>query len=304
MRIPVILFLLACLSACNSSPTTTESAEATPEQAETPESAPPSDVPETKPTSAPVASSEQRLAGYYIGDFEAAKLDESQNYSYSNRINISIERMGDGQISGRSIVAGNDRPFSGTYTAKENGTFEVEAKEPGDDKYDGVFSFQILPKGEKIVGTWKANNGSLAVSEREYVLEKRTFSYDPNNDLPEDVSWAQLYNGEHPEEFLEEAESLSEDVLKFNPSKVALKKEDVENMFRGDLEIMRNSIYARHGYSFKNRKMRYIFDHYVEWYIPVSVDIRNELTALEKQNIELIKRYEEHAEKYYDYFGR
>ena len=66
----------------------------------------------------------------------------------------------------------------------------------------------------------------------------------------------------------------------------------------------RNSIYARHGYSFKNRKMRYFFDNYIDWYMPVNTDIRNSLTDIEKRNIELLKRYEEHAENYYDEYGR
>jgi hypothetical protein len=38
--------------------------------------------------------------------------------------------------------------------------------------------------------------------------------------------------------------------------------------------------------------------------MPVSVDVRHKLTAIEKQNIELIKRYEKHADKYYDEFSR
>jgi hypothetical protein len=61
-------------------------------------------------------------------------------------------------------------------------------------------------------------------------------------------------------------------------------------MYKSDLEVIRNTIYARHGYSFKNRRMRYIFDGYVDWYMPVSVDIRDQLTAVEKQNVELLKR--------------
>jgi len=38
--------------------------------------------------------------------------------------------------------------------------------------------------------------------------------------------------------------------------------------------------------------------------MPVSTDVRAQLTDLEKKNIDLIKRYEEHAEKYYDEYGR
>ena len=100
-----------------------------------------------------------------------------------------------------------------------------------------------------------------------------------------------------------EGEMLTEDVMTFNASNTALKKEDLENMYKGDLEVMRNAIYARHGYSFKNRKMRYVFDQ-IDWYIPVHTDVRSDLTDLEKKNIDLLKRYEGHAEAYYDSFGR
>jgi len=74
-------------------------------------------------------------------------------------------------------------------------------------------------------------------------------------------------------------------------------------MHKGDLEVIRNGIYARHGYSFQNRRNRYMFEQ-VDWYIPVSIDIRTELTDIEKKNIELLKRYEAYAETYYDDFGR
>jgi len=67
---------------------------------------------------------------------------------------------------------------------------------------------------------------------------------------------------------------------------------------------MRNSIYARHGYSFKTRRVRYVFDNYIDWYMPVSLDIRDKLTEVELKNIELIKRYEQYADKHYDTFGR
>ncbi len=116
------------------------------------------------------------------------------------------------------------------------------------------------------------------------------------------MSWSQLYE-KHPK-FEDREESLTEDVLSFNASNEELKKEDIENMYKGDLEVMRNAIYARHGYSFKNRKMRFIFDSSVDWYMPVSTDIRDDLTDLERKNIDLLKRYEEHAGRYYDVFGR
>ncbi len=100
------------------------------------------------------------------------------------------------------------------------------------------------------------------------------------------------------------AEFLTEDAIKFNASKTQLRKEDVENMHKGDLEVIRNAIYARHGYSFKNRRMRYLFDRSVDWYMPVSTNVSQQFTALERKNIDLLKRYEQHAASYYDSFGR
>ena len=78
----------------------------------------------------------------------------------------------------------------------------------------------------------------------------------------------------------------------------------MSNMHKGDLEVIRNAIYARHGYFFKNRKMRYLFDYAVDWYIPLYTDVRGMLTEVERKNVDLLKRYENHASKYYDSFGR
>ena len=131
----------------------------------------------------------------------------------------------------------------------EGKLFKVEAAEPGDDKYDGKFSFTIDPEKNTVSGTWKANDNKLDVTERKYTLAKKQFKYDASLNLPEDVQWAELYdkNPKFPDKF----EALTEDVTKFNASTTELTKKDVENLYKGDLEIIRNAIYARHGYSFK-----------------------------------------------------
>ena len=69
------------------------------------------------------------------------------------------------------------------------------------------------------------------------------------------------------------------------------------------MEAMRNEIFARHGYCFKKKNLRELFED-KDWYIPNTVDVKKDLTDIEKKNIALIKRFEKYAEEYGDDFGR
>lgn len=246
------------------------------------------------------AKTDHPIIGSYVGLFEAKTYDANQNISWSNKITVFLDSIVGDQLFGHSVVAGNLRPFIGKLR-KEGGQFVAEGSEPGDDQYDGRFAMTIDAAGKSIKGTWRANK-KLGVSERQYDLKRRSFRYDPSLELPEEAGWADLYNSY--DEKTGKAEFLTADVTKYNASARLLKKEEVENLYKADLEVIRNAIYARHGYSFKNRRMRYVFDSYVDWYMPVSIDIRDQLTAIEKQNVDLLKRYEQHASRYYDEFGR
>lgn len=247
----------------------------------------------------------EELLGAYVGMFDAVEYDEEKKYTHSNKINISIDKIDGNQIEGYSVVAGNDRSFKGVLTALEDNIFEAKVEEPGDDKYDGIFKFKIYPSRYRvegrIEGTWEANDKKLLVTKREYDLEKKNFKYNAKQELHLDFDSFSFYDTHDRK--TNEYEYLGQDYNKKNASSQKLTKADVENMKKGDLEVMRNAIYARHGYSFKNRRMRYVFN-YVDWYFPVSTDIRAKLTSLEKENIDLIKRYEQHAESYYDSFSR
>lgn len=244
---------------------------------------------------------QSEVSGSYVGMFEAAVYDDKRDYTATNKINITLENVSNGTAKGYSVVAGNQRTFSGTYEVDKSGNYQIKVEEPGDDRYDGKFEFVYYPKVNQIAGKWMANNQKLAVSVRQFELDFRTFKYDPNLQLGH-KEYTKLSSSQH--DYENDGEFLTADAYKFNASTDVLKKEDIENMYKGDLEIMRNTIYARHGYSFKNRKMRFFFDTYVDWYMPASTDIRADLTALEKGNIDLLKRFEQHAGRYYDTFGR
>lgn len=268
--------------------------------------------------------STSKLLGTYVGRFIASNKNPNDSYSISNKINITINQITSDSIFGFSVVSGNKRPFKGK---KHQKSMITNVYEPGDNPYDGRFEFSISEKNGHLIGKWYANNNSLIINERYYDLESAFFSYNKDQVLLEYIEFTDLYNEDLEEEnkFKEEEnkrleedyeitgedyqyeeilhEFLTEDVLKFNASNTLLNEEDIANFSKGDLQVLRNSIFARHGYSFKTKKMRYIFDN-IEWYIPVSTDVRNELTEIEEKNIELIKRFEEHAERYYDSFGR
>jgi len=232
-------FLILCaLSACNASGTKDKSNTAA--VAEMPSS---------------------KLLGSFVGAFG------------DNKITLLITKSSGDTVEGRSVVGGNDRPFTGTL--KNTGdAYAIVAKEPGDDKYDGVFNLTINAKQPDVVtGSWEPNTPGAHLGPKTFSLQRKTFNY------LQDV-------GEYPQ-----------------ASKRLLKEDDVENLMKPELEQMRNEIFARHGYCFKKKDLREMFED-KDWYVPNTVDVRKDLTEIEKKNILLIKKYEKYAEEYGNDFGR
>jgi hypothetical protein len=198
------------------------------------------------------------MKGTYVGAFG------------KHKITICLDRVIGATVSGYSIVAGNERAFSGSFEAIESG-FKVVAKEPGDHAEDGVFAFNFKAKPKAISGVWVALDKKIG--KRDFNLPAKVFKYNPKA-------------GKYPK-----------------ASTSLLKERDVENMKPEELRIMRNEIFARHGYSFKLADMREHFEA-IDWYMPMAVDITTKLTENEKKNAALIKRYEKYSAEYYDSFGR
>jgi hypothetical protein len=234
-KIFTLLFLSCFLAACNNNRTSSESVKDSP------------------------GKLLEKALGSFVGIFG------------DNKITLLITKAEGSIVEGRSIVGGNDRPFTGTIKEKD-GTYSIQAREPGDDPNDGIFSFTMESANPDIItGSWKPFDSKKAA--KDYTLQRRAFKY-------------RIDVGEYPEAAQRE-----------------LKPEDVENLMKPELEWMRNEIFARHGYCFRKKSLREIFEQQ-EWYIPDNTDVRDHLTAIEKKNIELIKRYEKYAEDYGDEFGR
>jgi len=255
------------------------------------------------------------LIGYWVGDFEPDKDEEliknfmdtdESAWKFYKRLNLSIDSISGENIYGHSVVSGTRRPLNGSYK-KEGDTYVFLLLEPGDDKFDGKFEFTINENDSEIVGTWKAF-GKVKMFSRVYKLRKILFQYNASNELESRyIDGNKMKENKlmyEDEEYIEESYfSTSASVFDFNSSLEELNSKDVENLSKADIYILRNSIYARHGYSFKSAQLSSYFQEQ-SWYYPVKSDIKKELSKIEKNNISLLMRYEKNAEEYYDVFGR
>ncbi len=66
---------------------------------------------------------------------------------------------------------------------------------------------------------------------------------------------------------------------------------ELKNASKGQLKIMRNEIFARHGFTFKTDKMKKYFED-CEWFKATKNDVNSELSDIENANIKLISSYE------------
>lgn len=197
--------------------------------------------------------------GSYVGDFGPHK------------ITVCVEKIVGRTLIGYSIVAGNERAFSGAWQTVPVGIAFI-GKEPGDHAQDGIFTLLFDSSAKVLYGTWQSQNKKKPETVQ-LTLQRREFKYDKKV-------------GTYPQ-----------------GSTRVLKVADVENLRQNELRLMRNEIYARHGYSFSIRDMQ---EHFAkqDWYMPCALDIKDQLTQTELKNEALIRRYENYGAEYYDRFGR
>ena len=265
----------------------------------------------------------QEDIGLWAGLFEADSIDSEKgdNWSYQNRISIVIQKINnDNSVEGYSVSAGNIRPFKGDLVKEGNSRY-VMANEPGDHKYDGTFKFNISEKDDSIYGTWISKRKDLPVLSRKFNLKKTAFNYNPENILKKakddmeyedsyaNIDWVNTKEKKYSEStdgeeyYFDVQRAASEEIYKINGSTQKLTEKQLKNLHKLDLEIIRNTIYARHGYSFANRGARQFFD-YVDWYVPLYTNVEDKLSPTEKENIALLKRFEKYATDNYQQYGR
>ena len=74
-------------------------------------------------------------------------------------------------------------------------------------------------------------------------------------------------------------------------SEVLLTEYDLKGMSKEDMKMMRNEIFARHGYIFKSPAMNAYFERQ-GWYKGQFMDVNDKLSTLERENVIFIKNHE------------
>jgi len=276
---------------------------------------------EPKVSNSLVVNSKEDLLGYWVGDFNASLSDEEMDTIYGNEnysnlitriITFSIDEIKGDSIIGHSISAGNISPFKGLLVENAS-NFEMKVDEFKKERTDGNFYIQIKKSDSVMNGSWQAYKPSeLKIYKRNFDLKKKLFVYDKeavlnntfhNTDKSKSVTITDTIDDEvevydHTEYF-----STTEKLFEKNASNEELTSDFVSNLSKADIFILRNSIFARHGFAFRDKQLRMYFEQFY-WYMPVFGDVKNDLTEIEKKNIDLLLRYEQNAEEYYDTFGR
>lgn len=278
------------------------------------------EITETRPQKDTLLASQnpevhKEMYGVYYGYFSPDDNLNDGEYTEEDmvkKISIKINKITKDSVYGQSVLNGNQRDFRGVLNENTN-SFVLD--EPGDNKTDGRFDVKI--KGDSLVGNWTAfNQSSVRVKSKTLKLEKKEFVYNPNFMLDKDtdvvdwtshktkkVSYGKSEDGTEESYETDQQRYATDAIFTVNASKQKLTEKDLKNLPKLDMEIIKNAIFARHGYSFKKETFRQFFNQSA-WYVPVSNNVDAELTPLEKENAALLNRFIKYAEDHYDTFGR
>jgi hypothetical protein len=257
-----------------------------------------------------IIKDEKDLTGYWAGTFgpdKADTLEEDGDYqSGYNKINISLDHIDGNQVEGHTVIQGKLRPFK-CLLKKAGSKYKFSFKGSADEKSTGIYTLSIAQGDSLLTGHWSGGN---KVPSHDFALTKKLFSYNPDWKLESSsfIDWSKLkqetVKPDSGEAYTESRfATTSDEVQKYNPSTEVLTTKYLGNLKKADLLILRNSIFARHGYTFKKSLLSWYFSEQ-SWYVPISNDVIAELTPIEKQNLKMMAPFEKYAQEYYNAFGR
>lgn len=183
-------------------------------------------------------------------------------------LKLSIDSVNekDKIITGHLITEGKKTTYKRPYFLDQKSNKLIVEKTKDD------FGIELHQDGSKLI----FSRGAFEKSE----LVRANFKYDA--ELPIDLrQYISMTHGHRqtkiPVELNASQEILTEPVLK--------------ELTEVELDIIRKSIYARHGMAFSENKDIYFFETRVKGYVPFFLNVDDQLTALEKRNITLLNTF-------------
>ena len=187
-------------------------------------------------------------------------------------------------------------PHCGTEQPHEE---KVEVKENGFKKWLLIISVIVLLLG---AGAWYLFSNGFLFGDSSNVAVAETVDSDSitvvdeteNDPVAVEAAEARQAMEEGIKELEEEEARSEDDGYDSTLSERKLTGEDLEGKTKKELELMRNSIYARYGYRFKRDDL---FSHFSQfrWYNPTTSEmstVYSSMSEIEKYNVDLIKKYE------------
>lgn len=193
----------------------------------------------------------------HVYALEIQHLQKSWTGKYDEqKIGVIIQSIDRNQVKGYSILGKNKQNFTGKVQATSQG-YKITAIENGAKASSGTFTFIVNSKQPNVLeSSWESSTAK--VKPKYFDLKPQQCRY-------------------------------QRDVGDYPAGSQRLLKDDDLQIPAEELDWMRNEIYARHGYSFANKEIATNFADY-NWYMPCSTNVENQLTQIEKTNIQRIKK--------------
>ncbi|MGM9802201.1 MAG: YARHG domain-containing protein [Candidatus Limisoma sp.] len=93
------------------------------------------------------------------------------------------------------------------------------------------------------------------------------------------------------DEFQQEEAAAEEDFIWLSDSYINMNDIIDHGYSRSDARVLRNAIFARHGYRFKSQDLKDYFNQF-SWYMPRFDDVTSHLSEVERENIQFLKSLE------------
>lgn len=196
----------------------------------------------------------------------------TENYEYNSKGDVSLKKLTmDGEkYSTIRIYKYNDKGDKINETYKDRGNsqeinYKYDTKnnliEIDDDENRYIINYEYDDFGNWIKEIKKVNDDTYVTERKiDYYSDEEAVSINQQNSLPGKYQIA------------------SERILSEN---------DIANIDKYELKLMKNEIFARYGYIFKTPEMKAYFESQ-NWYKPKYDDVTSYLTEIEKNNIALI----------------